>query len=104
MEIHGKAPWFSVEAAPNELVIVAHLPYPTREEVEKCQNCPFDRCRDCIGKRKDTFKEPHRPPVYDVTIIRQLVSSGVGYEKIMDETGCSESTARRYVRKFVRSA
>jgi len=32
------------------------------------------------------------------------VRSGGGYEKIMREIGCSESTARRYVKKYVTSA
>lgn len=102
--LSGRAPWFSIEAGADEITVVAHLPFPTESEVCKCMKCPYAECRDCMGKRKDNFKEPHRPPIYDLTIIRRLVRSGWGYEKIMRETGCSESTARRYVKKYVTSA
>lgn len=97
-------PWFSPEAAPSEVWVLARLPVAKSEDVCKCLSCPYADCRDCIGKHKDSFKEPHRPPSYDLTIIRRLVRSGGGYEKIMRETGCSESTARRYVKKYVTSA
>lgn len=104
MEIHGQAPWMTIEASADEIVLTAHLPYPTREEVCKCMSCPFSSCRDCIGKRKDEFREPHRPPVYDVTIIRRMVDEGRSSGEISSRVGCTERTARRYIRKFVRSA
>ena len=104
IDLHGAAPWFSIEAAPDEMVLVAHLPYPSENDVSKCMNCPYAECRDCIGKNKSYFKESHRPPVYDTATIRRLVYGGSGYESIMRELGCSESTARRYVKKFIKSA
>ena len=97
-------PWMSIDASGDELVVAAHLPYPTISEVEKCMNCPYAECRDCIRKRKDSFKPPHRPPVYDITVIQNLVRAGRTSKEISKEVGCAERTARRYIRKFVTSA
>ena len=102
--MNGYLPWFSPEAAPSEVWVIARLPVAKSEEVCKCLSCPFAECRNCIGKRKDDFKAPHRPPVYDVTIIRQLVNSGADSKTISKEVGCSDRTARRYIRKYVVSA
>ena len=104
LHIEFSIPWKALDARAEEMVVVANFPMPSRDEVEKCMHCPFEHCRDCIGKRKTEFKEPHRPPLYDVQVIQQLVMSGAGWRDVARETGCSENTARRYVKKFVRSA
>lgn len=102
--VSRELPWMSIDASGNEMVIAAHLPFPTLSEVEKCMNCPFDECRDCIRKHKDSFKEPHRPPLYDVTFIRRLVDEGKSSREISETVGCAERTARRYIRRFTASA
>lgn len=102
--LSGRAPWFSLEASADEITVIAHLPIPSEKEVCKCLSCPYADCRNCIGKRKDSFKPPHRPPIYDETIIRRLIDEGKTSREISVTVGCAERTAKRYIRKFVKSA
>lgn len=97
-------PWFSPEAAPSEVWVIARLPVAKSEDVCKCLSCPYADCRDCIGKRKDSFKESHRPPIYDEAVIRRLYLEGKNSREISETVGCAERTARRYIKKIVKSA
>ena len=40
-------PWASVDAVDSKYED-AHLPFPSREEVDKCMNCTRERCINCL--------------------------------------------------------
>ena len=102
MEIRGSAPWFSLEASADEIVIIAHLPIPTENEVCRCMNCPYSECKNCMGSGKEKLSgnTNGRPNVYDVNTITSLVKSGRSSREISRAVGCTERTARLYISKF----
>ena len=104
--LRGSAPWFSMEAAPSELVIVAHLPYPKAQDVETCLHCPFSECRNCMGAKqeRETGNPSGRPTMFDIEQIRRLIDDGKTNIEICKALGCTMRTAQRYKRKFAVSA
>ena len=103
MKIQGTFPWFSVEAGASELVITAHLPFPASRDVNRCMNCPYQECINCMsGGRSDgqmRREKSGRPPCEAERIARMLAEGRTNRE-IREAVGCCDRTVRRYKRKI----
>ena len=104
--MNGIRPWFSIDAGADEIVLVAHLPIPEAEDVDRCMNCPYAECRNCMGSREKRRKYDScgRPRICDIERIRRMVESGRTNREICESIGCSKSTVNRYKRMLVTSA
>ena len=104
--MNGYLPWLSIEAEADEIVLIARLPMPKAEDVERCMNCPYDDCLNCMGSKgqRRKYVSAGRPPVCDIEKIRRLVNAGRTNREICEEVGCSKPTLARYKRKLVMSA
>lgn len=88
-------PWFSIDAE-NEDAMNAALPRPSAEEVEKCMNCQYSECIDCIAKRGRTPKRMGRPKVHiDMEILIRMVGEDCTNADIGSALGVSVRTVNR---------
>ena len=97
-------PWFSVDAAADEIWIIAHLPVAERNEVERCMGCPYEQCMDCMGINAKQRITPYGSgcgrPGCDIEKIRKMIEEGKSNREICKELRCSQRTANRYRARF----
>lgn len=94
-------PWNSVDAI-DESVLLARLPIPTRNDVDKCMNCPYEQCVDCDQARAKTRAKNSvgRPRILvDMEALELCLSRGDTARELSESLGISIRTAQRLKRR-----
>jgi len=88
-------PWRSIDAV-DELYERARLPHDSMDEINRCLECTYPECDDCIAKNRCAMRRGRVSKAVGMELMAELMGTGATQREMCAALGVSAATLRRW--------
>lgn len=96
-------PWKSIDAV-DEWYERAGLPVDSMEEIDRCLECTYPECEDCIAKERCVARKGGVSKAVGMALMAELMAAGATARELSAALGVSRQTVQRWKRELVTKA